>query len=620
MKFSRQSVLSLSLIASLCLPPAAQATNVGQILNWAGGMRLPVAVPSVGGLRLPGTTSQPTQQPSGAKYQSMQLGHQAYELDTAGEHDAALQLLEQAVQLDPQNEIAWGNLMHECALTGRLQQTVEVGQRYLQLHPHGTQFNRVNGMLTNARAELKREQEIEQTIGPSSSDDYLSMTSENGMLKHWPLQGAPIKVYIEDGSGVKGYDANFATTMIESFKEWSVMTNNRLTFEPAKNAEEAQIVCTWIDDQKKFPNGYKYGECGFSQPRFFGDGSIVSSHVWILTMNKTQKRPYTNRAIHGVCLHEIGHTLGLIGHSDKAGDIMYFMGDTEPASEPHLSWRDINTINRLYSTAQPTFPTTSAQTAQEAMQTSQPFTAPASIASSSMPPAMMPMQAPAMFATSAMSAGPAMSGEQPTYSGAPAAGMYPPPPMSAAPAMYSPDATPPAATPSPAGIFASSEMAQTSPRVAAPAVVHHITGHSATTHCALAHSAAAHPTTPATYMQVENYTTTAQGFRNGKEAIDFFEAAANRTANVQTVLDDLGSAYNNHAIELAAAGDLDGAHAALEHAVAIHRNSFDRPRLDASISNYMMLLVKQGRLTDAQKVYNNYRQGNLAFFSNNTVH
>jgi predicted Zn-dependent protease len=608
MKASQSLLLSAALSLSLCAS-GASAQSIGNLLNWA---RLPVGlpIPSIGGLRIGGSSPQRAQQQQqGPRYQSLALGRQAYDLDQSGQHEQARQLLMQAVQLDSQNEIAWGNLMHECAMLGLLQETVQVGEQYLQLHPHGSQYTRVTGMLTNAKAELEREQKIAQTLGPTSDADYLSMTSENGVLKHWPIQPTPISVYIEDGARVKGYSTTYTATMIDSFKEWSNATNNRLVFQPVSSPEQAQIVCSWIDAQEKFPSDYKYGECGFSSPRYHQDGSIIGSRIWILTMNKTLKRPYSNSAIRGVCLHEIGHTLGLIGHSDKAGDIMYFMGDNEPVTEPHLTYRDINTINRLYELSA-TGSTMLAQTAQQRMQASQPFMAPVSSTEASMPPYMMPNQgmSPAMFNNN--------------YSNAPA-GMFASSPMSTMPAG--------SMTPSYQGTFASAPMNQPPAMAPAPALqtppAMSLQQPPQTAHTAKAHAGAKstvagaqHSSSAATYMQVEHYSTTAQAFPSAKAAIDYFEACANNTPNAPAVLDDLGSAYNNRAIELAGVGDLDGAHTALERAVAIHRNSFDRPRLDASISNYMMLLVKQGRLPEAQKVYNSYRQGNLAFYNTNTVH
>ncbi len=48
-----------------------------------------------------------------------------------------------------------------------------------------------------------------------------------------------------------------------------------------------------------------------------------------------------------LALHEIGHVLGLTGHTNNRGDIMYaYFAQLPPDRD--LSKRDINTIRRLY--------------------------------------------------------------------------------------------------------------------------------------------------------------------------------------------------------------------------------------------------------------------------------
>jgi len=61
------------------------------------------------------------------------------------------------------------------------------------------------------------------------------------------------------------------------------------------------------------------------------------------------------RTLAGVFMHEVGHALGLFGHSDKATDLMYPI-EIQPAAKgrpaqihfAQVSTRDINTLKKIY--------------------------------------------------------------------------------------------------------------------------------------------------------------------------------------------------------------------------------------------------------------------------------
>lgn len=79
-----------------------------------------------------------------------------------------------------------------------------------------------------------------------------------------------------------------------------------------------------------------------------GRVGIVHGVIQILTVPLMQGMAVTPNRIRTISLHEIGHVLGLTGHTANPNDAMFYSA-TIADEWRNLSARDANTMTRLYS-------------------------------------------------------------------------------------------------------------------------------------------------------------------------------------------------------------------------------------------------------------------------------
>ncbi len=78
------------------------------------------------------------------------------------------------------------------------------------------------------------------------------------------------------------------------------------------------------------------------------DGNMSHCTIVLLTAHAADNLPPSVNEIKGVCLHEIGHALGLNGHSPNSNDIMYCSETGSESRRPQLTVRDLATLKKLY--------------------------------------------------------------------------------------------------------------------------------------------------------------------------------------------------------------------------------------------------------------------------------
>lgn len=182
---------------------------------------------------------------------------------------------------------------------------------------------------------INRINELKAKMKYAQTTDKGSYINDIGKGVRWENY-SNIKIYIEN-------EPNLDYLYEQAFDTWG----NAIPyfgFTYVNNKEEADIICSFVDeffDTKagvtKYANNLKIinGKRYFNRP------------VYIEVSKATiQKRQFTNDEILSTMIHEVGHALGITGHSKNINDVMYFSTDSYQNSS--ISQRDINTIDEIY--------------------------------------------------------------------------------------------------------------------------------------------------------------------------------------------------------------------------------------------------------------------------------
>lgn len=184
-----------------------------------------------------------------------------------------------------------------------------------------------------------------QSNSVSSANNYLADVTDEGRFT-WSLNQMPLRVYIEDGSGTPGYRDTYQDYIRRAFNEWQSITNGTVSWTEVNSPNNADIVCSWTAQVRPKGGGVEAGETATTIQRspFFPNGRIIKAHVMVLT--SLFGHSFSNPDLYKTCLHEIGHALGLQGHSSTTSDIMYPVLNADQT--PYLKDRDRNTMMALY--------------------------------------------------------------------------------------------------------------------------------------------------------------------------------------------------------------------------------------------------------------------------------
>ncbi|MCA9802376.1 MAG: tetratricopeptide repeat protein [Cyanobacteria bacterium HKST-UBA02] len=257
-----------------------------------------------------------------------------------GKLEDAYQIAQEVTASAPSAFQGWALLGNACLYSGRKPEALAAYQKYLKLVTDPAGKKQAQGLVTLLTQEIESEKKNTVASPPGT---YLSAATVYGVTR-WTSDKMPLKVFISDGSAVKGYRKPFLGILKDAFSEWQDRSDRTVSFTYVPDAKESDIECYWSDDKAKLYNPSEGGHT------MFIDRPTGRVHAEIVLLTSKGLKEEDDESIMFRALHEIGHALGITGHSSNTADVMY-MGETDRVHA--LTDADVATLKALY-TLEPT--------------------------------------------------------------------------------------------------------------------------------------------------------------------------------------------------------------------------------------------------------------------------
>lgn len=177
-------------------------------------------------------------------------------------------------------------------------------------------------------------QTLAQWQDRTNSGDYFNQIQTN-KFGHLIWSTFPVRVYIETPTNINPDQANiWVKTVTQSVTEW----NQYLPLQLIPTLATADIII-----QRKVPplqGKPPRARSALATYELYTKDQILR-HQFTILLAPSQ----TGKFLLSAARHELGHALGIWGHSTNPTDVLYF---SQVANPPTISPRDINTLKRIY--------------------------------------------------------------------------------------------------------------------------------------------------------------------------------------------------------------------------------------------------------------------------------
>ena len=176
----------------------------------------------------------------------------------------------------------------------------------------------------------------DSAVFSEKNENYLNYAVDsNGKLVRW--QKDKILVYVSP--------SEYRHQIYQALSRYNTVFEDCFKFYISKNYQNADIVIDVVDSFDSNQSQDSLYMAGVTNNTFSGNDRVLSkSHVQLLSVRPNSNKKVTKKELYRVAMHEIGHSIGIIGHSPNSKDILYAATGVDD-----FSLRDINTIKMMYS-------------------------------------------------------------------------------------------------------------------------------------------------------------------------------------------------------------------------------------------------------------------------------
>lgn len=259
-------------------------------------------------------------------------------LYNAGQYDGSIKFFERSLQTNPNNTAS------------RYFLTLALTKGTPTYSHQEALYNMANSKNHDMAQSYAKSQiyTMKERLIEGMEDNYIYSAVQNKDILRWNIESFPLKVYFEQTK------PEYRDNIKKAFDQWG-KASGFLQFKEVFKPEESDIEIKFTP--------YSGPKCNSANCNYVIATTTNTTDKYhrlnrmIITFYNTNPfgEEFTKSEIYNTALHEIGHALGIAGHSNNPNDVMYannhkVSGVFSPYDSEifYLSKRDLNTLALLY--------------------------------------------------------------------------------------------------------------------------------------------------------------------------------------------------------------------------------------------------------------------------------